>query len=88
MLGLDILGSQRIGNRVWVKSSPEVLDDDGHPFAQFTSATNVNQLAGIKSVAMNDRIAESLPKGKFNGKFLADNAMRFVDQANQSVYQR
>jgi hypothetical protein len=85
MLGLEILDSQRIGNRVRVKPSPDVLYDDAHPFAQFTSAVNSNHLAVIKTVAVNDRIPQSLPKGKFNGEFLAGNAMRLFDQTSQSV---
>jgi hypothetical protein len=36
---------------------------------------------------VNSRIAKSLSKGKFNGEFLAGNAVRFFDQANQSIYQ-
>ncbi|MFY9530478.1 MAG: hypothetical protein WBC04_00930 [Candidatus Acidiferrales bacterium] len=88
MLGLEILGSGRIGNRVWCKSAPLVLDDHGHPFTQFTSAMNLNELAGIKTVAVNDRIVESLPKGEFNGELLADNVMRFFDQANHLVHER
>ena len=49
---------------------------------------NLNSFGGIETVAMNNRIAESLPKGEFNREFLPRNAMRFVDEANQSVHQR
>ena len=49
---------------------------------------NLNYFGGIETVAMNNRIAESLSKGEFNGEFLPGNAMRFVDEANQPVNQR
>jgi hypothetical protein len=42
MLDIEIPDSRRIGNRVWVKPSPLILDDHGHTFAQFTSAINLN----------------------------------------------
>ena len=73
MLSLQILESQRIGDPVRVKSNSLVPDDQAQLFPQFTSAINLNQLAGIESVAVNDRIVESLPKGQFNGRFFARN---------------
>ena len=71
----------------WVKSSALVLDDHGQPFAQFASAMNMNQLAGIETVAVKNRIVESLPKGESKGGLVAENATGFFDQASQSVYQ-
>jgi hypothetical protein len=88
MLSLKILESQRIGDPFPVKSSSLVPDYHRQLFPQFTSAKNLDKLAGIESVAVQDCIVESLSKGQFNGQFFACNAARFFDQANHSVEQR
>ena len=60
MLGLEIPHNGGIGNRGWVKSSPLVLNDYRHSLARFTPAMNLNEFDGIESVAMKNRIVESL----------------------------
>jgi hypothetical protein len=88
MLGFEITGDRGVRNRVWVKSGSLVLDHHRNPIPKFTLATNLDEFAGIETIAVKDRIAESLPNGEPYGGFLAGNAMRLFNHASQSVYQR
>jgi len=88
MFGIEIPDNRGIGNRGGVKSSPLVLDDYGQTFAQFTSAMNLNQFAGIETVTVKDCIVESFPKSESDSGLLAENAVRFFDHSSQSVHQR
>jgi hypothetical protein len=88
MLGLEILGSQRIGNRVWVKSLSLILDDEGHSLSQVTAAANQNPLLGVHTVAVNHCIVQGFLERDLNRGFLAGDAMRFFDHAHQLIYQR
>src|SRR5580700_2476711 len=87
VVGTEIFGTRRIGNRFRVKSLSLVLDDQGYPLFQVTAATNLNQLVTIETIAVNHCIVESFPKSQFNRGLLAGNATRSFDQSHQTVDQ-
>jgi hypothetical protein len=65
-----------------------VLDYNEHSLSQLTSTANLNQLVSVHLIAVNDCIAQSLPKRQFNGALISGNAARSFDQSHQPVCQR
>src|SRR6266446_3723771 len=88
VLRLQSFDSQRVGNRSWIKSMPLVRDDNGHSLSELTLTTNLNQLVRVHPIAVNDCIAQTLPKCQFNGVLISGNAARSLDQSHQPIHQR
>src|SRR5712692_5214696 len=65
-----------------------VSDDNEHSVAAFAAAANVNQLAGVQSVAVNHSVTQSFPKREFNKLLLAADTVRRCDQVHKPVHQR
>jgi hypothetical protein len=66
VLGLQSFDCQWVGNRFRIKPLPLVGYDNGHALSQLTAAMNLNQLVGVYPIAVNDCIAQSLPKRQFD----------------------
>src|SRR5712692_957769 len=64
-----------------------VSDDNEHSVAAFAAAANVNQLAGVQSVAVNHSVTQSFPKREFNKLLLAADTVRRCDQVHKPVHQ-
>jgi len=88
VLGLQSFDRQRVWNRFRIKPLPVVRDDNGHSLSQLALTTNVNQLAGVYPVAVNDGIAQRFVKRQLNGGLAACNAARSFNQPHQPVNQR
>jgi hypothetical protein len=52
---------------------PLISDDDEHSLAAFAAATDVNQLASVQAIAVDDRVTQGFPKGEFNELLLSEN---------------
>src|SRR5229473_6876026 len=65
-----------------------VSDDNEHSVAAFAAAANVNQLAGVQSIAVNHSVTQSFPKREFNKLLLAADTVRRCDQVHKPVHQR
>jgi hypothetical protein len=83
-----VLESQRIGNSIGVESVSLVSDDDGHTFAVFAPAPDVNQLAAIQPIPVEHRVTQSFPKGEFNGLLRSENITGSNYQAHEPIHQR
>src|SRR5260370_6101323 len=65
-----------------------VSDDNEHSVAAFAAAADVNQLAGVQSIAVNHSVTQSFPKREFNKLLLAADTVRRCDQVHKPVHQR
>jgi hypothetical protein len=52
---------------------PLISHDDEHSLAAFAAATDVNQLASVQAIAVDDRVTQGFPKGEFNELLLSEN---------------
>jgi len=43
-----------------------ISDDDEHSVAAFAAAADVNQLAGVQSIAVEHRVTQGFAKGEFD----------------------
>src|SRR5713226_87297 len=88
VFGIEVFERQRIGNPIGVESMSLISDDDEHSLAAFAAAANVNQLAGVQSIAVNHSVTQSFPKREFNKLLLAADTVRRCDQVHKPVHQR
>src|SRR5258708_2969135 len=65
-----------------------ISDDDEHSVAAFAAAADVNQLAGVQSIAVEHRVTQGFAKGEFNKLLLAADTVRRCDQVHKPVHQR
>jgi hypothetical protein len=52
---------------------PLISDDHEHSLTAFAAATDVNQLASVQAIAVDDRVTQGFPKGEFNELLLSEN---------------
>jgi len=57
VFGPEVFERQRIRNLSRVESLSLISDDDEHSLAALAAATDVNELAGVQAIAVNDRVA-------------------------------
>src|SRR5260370_3682405 len=88
VFGTEVFDCQRIGNLIGVESTSLVSDDDGHTVGAFATATDVNQFASVQAIAVEHRVAQSFPKGEFNGLLLSKNTAGSSYQAHEPVHKR
>jgi hypothetical protein len=88
VFGTKVFESQRIGNRIGFESKSLIPDDDGHSLATFAAAADVNQLARVRAIAVEHRVAQSLPKSEFNGLLLSENTPGSNYQAHEPIHKR
>src|ERR1700756_4540794 len=79
MRALEIFVRHRIGNRTWIKPLSFVRNDKRDSLSQLTSTENMNNLARIHPVAVDDCVVQSFLKCQLNFRFFARNAMRSFD---------
>ena len=88
MFGLDIFSGQGIGESVGIKSLALVLYDKRHSASQLASTTNLNELASIEMIAMEDRVIQCFPHRQLHTELSAGNTPRRLDDPDQPVNQR
>ncbi len=87
-LGIEVFDRQRVGNLIGVESISLISDDDEHSLAAFAAATDVNQLAGVQTIAVEHRVTHRFSKREFNELLLSANATGSSDQTHEPVHQR
>jgi hypothetical protein len=65
-----------------------ISDDDEHSLGAFTAATDMNQLASIHAIAVEQRVTHGFPKREFNELLLSANATGSSDQTHEPVHTR
>ena len=85
MFGIEVFDRQRVGNLIGVESISLIPDDDEHSLAAVAAATNVNQLACVQAIAVEHRVTQGFPKGKFNELLLSHNTAGSSYQAREPV---
>src|SRR5260370_32601600 len=65
-----------------------VSDDNEHSVAAFAAAADVNQLAGVQSIAVNHSVTQSFPKREFNKLLLAADPLRRCDEVHKPGHHR
>jgi hypothetical protein len=62
-----------------------ISDDDEHSVAAFAAAADVNQLAGVQSIAVKHRVTQGFAKGEFDELLVSqtqrDTAIRLMSQS-------
>jgi len=71
-----------------VESMSLISDDDEHSVAVFAAAADVNQLAGVQSIAVEHRVTQGFAKGEFDELLVSQNTARYTYQANEPVHYR
>jgi hypothetical protein len=85
VLGTEVFDRQRIGNLVGIESMSLISDDDGHSLAPFAAATDVNELASVRVIAVDHRVTQGFPKGEFNELLLSENTAGPSYEAHKPV---
>jgi len=86
VFGTEVFVRQRIGNLMGVESMSVISDDDEHAFAGFATTTDVNQLAGVQTIAVEHGVTQGFPKREFNELLLSGNTARCHDQAHKPFH--
>jgi len=87
VLGIEVFDRQRVGNLLGVESV-SLISDDEHSLGGFAAAMNMNQLAGIHTIAVEHRVTHGFSKREFNELLLSANATGSSDQTHEPVHQR
>ena len=88
MFGTQVFDRQRIRNIAGVESMSLISDDDEHSAAAFAAAADVNQLAGVQSIAVEHRVTQGFAKGEFDELLDSQNTARHSNQSHEPVHQR
>jgi hypothetical protein len=64
-----------------------VPDHDGNFLIGHTAAVDVNLLAGIFMIAVDDSICQRLSQGDFNVNFVSGNTLAFLYEDHELVYE-
>jgi|SRR5580704_3876984 hypothetical protein len=88
VLGSEVFKRERIGKVIDVESVSLISNDDTYSLVTFAITTDVNQLAGVRAVAVQHRVANRFSDREFNEVFLSTNAATANDQAHEPIHQR
>jgi hypothetical protein len=70
------------------KSRTFVLDHDGNFLVGHTAAVDVDLLAGIFMIAVDDAVCQGFSQGDFNVNFVSGNTLAFLYEHHELVYER
>jgi hypothetical protein len=85
VFGIEVFDRQRVGNVIRVESISLISDNDAHSLAAFATATNVNQLACVRAIAVEHSVIQGFPKGEFNELLRSQNRAGRSYQAREPV---
>src|ERR1700674_4146803 len=86
MTGFNSPWGGRVRYRVAVKSLSFVLDGNRNFLLSLAAAANVNMLAGIFVISVNDGILQRLAQRDFNVNLVSRSASALLDQKHELVY--